>query len=97
MKLASLLTVGFVVATAGGVSLPRDPVPVDQMASDQVPGMPGVRGWEGATSPWLQEDLVQSVRDEREEVVPRNPDGSRHYNVLVRSQSMERPAERPDL
>lgn len=81
-KLASLLVVALAVATTGCGSLPRDPVPVDQMASAEVPGMSDVRGWGGETSPWLQEDLVQSVRDEREDTVPRNPDGSRRYNVL---------------
>lgn len=83
VKLASLFSVGFVLAATGCASLPREPVPVDRMASAQVPGMPGVRGWGGETSRWLQEDLVQSVRDEREDAVPRNPDGSRHYNVLA--------------
>jgi hypothetical protein len=85
VRLALLLPVAFVVATAGCASLTRNPVPVDQMASAQVPGMPGVRGWGGETSHWLQEDLVQSARDEREDVVPRNPDGSRYYHVLTLS------------
>ena len=85
VKLALLLPVAFVVATAGCTSLTRNPVPVDQMASAQVPGMPGVRGWGGETSRWLQEDLVQSARDEREDIVPRNPDGSRYYYVLALS------------
>lgn len=85
VKLALLLPVAFVVATAGCTSLTRDPVPVDQMAGAQVPGMPGVRGWGGETSPWLQADLVQSARDEQEEIVPRNPDGSRYYHVLALS------------
>ena len=44
VKLALLLSLGFVVASTGCGSLPRDPVPVDQMASAQVPGILVVQG-----------------------------------------------------
>jgi len=48
-------------------TLPRTPVPADQIAWAVVPGMPDVRAWAGRPNRDMEEDFEQSIRDERTE------------------------------
>lgn len=66
---------------AGCTSIHRNPVPMAAADRAQIPGMPGVRDWGDEPSALFQEDLVQSVRDER----AANPDEPRSRAVLVLS------------
>lgn len=50
---------------SGCATLPRNPVPLDDIYSATVPGMPDSRAWGGEISPEFQRDIVESVRQER--------------------------------
>lgn len=50
---------------SGCATLPRNPVPLDDIYSATVPGMPDIRAWGGETSPAFQRDIVDSVRQVR--------------------------------
>ena len=50
----------------GCTSIKRQPVPIADIDRAMIPGMPDVRDWGDEPSPHFQEDLIQSVRDERE-------------------------------
>jgi predicted acylesterase/phospholipase RssA len=60
-----LLAVALIAAGAGCSSLPRNPVPVEFMDAATIAGMPGIRAWADTYDEAFQENLVQSVRDER--------------------------------
>ena len=47
---------------SGCATLPRDPVPLDQIDQAEVVGMPGVRAWAGQVSPLFQQDMMESVK-----------------------------------
>ncbi len=64
---------------------PRNPVPVDQKAQAQVPGMSEARYDRGVFDPGAQARLLQSIRDDPPENYRRNPDGSRSYDSLALS------------
>lgn len=68
---------------AGCSSLPRSPVPVDQMESAQVRNMHDVRAWGGEVSDHFQRDLVQSIHDEKGLDYLDHDDGSRGYMALA--------------
>lgn len=69
--------------SVAGCSLPRNPVPVEQMANAELTDIKAVRTWGGQYSPVFQKDLVESVRQETEGDFPRNPDGSLAYKALA--------------
>ena len=67
----------------GCSTLPRSPVPVEQMSRAQVAGMPGVRAWAGEIDPNFQRDMIQSVRQEPPGMFPQDSDGSIAYSTLA--------------
>lgn len=67
------------------VTLPRDPVPADQIAWATVPGMPDVRGWAGRPNRDMQVDFERSMHDERPDDFPVASDGRIHYPHLALS------------
>ncbi|WP_314104861.1 patatin-like phospholipase family protein [uncultured Stenotrophomonas sp.] len=69
----------------GCATLPRTPVPADQIAWAVVPGMPDVRAWAGRPNRDMEEDFEQSIRDERPEQFPVAADGRIHYPHLALS------------
>ena len=48
--------------TTGCSTMPRNPVPLDQMPRAEISGMPGVRAWSGTFSKQFETDLLQSVQ-----------------------------------
>lgn len=48
--------------TAGCSTLPRNPVPLKQMISAEIPSMPGIRAWSGTFSKQFETDLLHSVQ-----------------------------------
>ena len=59
--LALLFTSLFV---SGCATLPRDPVPLDQIEQAEVVGMPDIRAWGGKVSPLFQQDMIESVKQD---------------------------------
>ncbi|MGY8562876.1 patatin-like phospholipase family protein [Paracidovorax citrulli] len=81
--LAAVLVVCLLLG--GCATLPRTPVPADQIAWAVVPGMPDVRAWAGRPNRDMEEDFEQSIRDERPEQFPVAADGRIHYPHLALS------------
>jgi len=67
----------------GCTSIKRQPVPIEDMDRAIIPGMPDIRDWGDEPSPHFQEDLIRSVRDERE--ASGSDPGSRAVYTLVLS------------
>ncbi|MDJ0950281.1 MAG: patatin-like phospholipase family protein [Alphaproteobacteria bacterium] len=65
--------------------LERKPVPVDQMAAAQPPEAANIRAIGLQRSPALQADMVQSLRDETEDVYCKDKDGKPSYCSLALS------------
>jgi len=63
-----LIATALVVASSACTSLERNPVPIDSMDRAIIPGMPSVRDWADQPSQQFQDDLIQSVRDERKAI-----------------------------
>ncbi|MDJ0950689.1 MAG: patatin-like phospholipase family protein [Alphaproteobacteria bacterium] len=76
-----------VLLAAGGCAgdLQRKPVPIDQMAAAEPPNEPNIRAEGLALSPVLQADLVQSLRDESEDVYCKDEKGEPTYCSLALS------------
>jgi len=68
-----------------GCTLPRNPVPVAQIPDAELVGISGVRAFAGEVSPVFQQDLIESVRQERPGDFPLKPDGSTSYSALALS------------
>jgi hypothetical protein len=66
-------------------TLPRTPVPLDEIYAAAVPDMPGIRAWGGQPSPEFQRDLVESVRQERAAEDARPDGGVDKYAALALS------------
>ncbi len=77
----SLVLLGLV----GCGSIPRHPVPLNEISKAEIPGMPGVRSFYGDRQEGFYQDLVQSVRDEPPGLYPKNPDGTKPYTALILS------------
>ncbi len=71
------------LALAGCGSLPRNPVPVEQIYRAEVVDLPQVRAWGGEFSEHFQRDLVQSIYDEKGLDYVEHDDGSRGYIALA--------------
>jgi len=69
----------------GCVTLPRNPVPANQMAWAVVPGMADVRGWAGRPNRDMELDFERSMHDERPSDFPVASDGRIHYPHLALS------------
>ncbi|MBN8507911.1 MAG: patatin-like phospholipase family protein [Burkholderiales bacterium] len=81
----AVLLAGAALLLAGCGSLPRNPVPHQDELVAGIPGLPGVRGWAGRSSPPLEADLIESFRQESEADFPRAADGTVHYAHLALS------------
>ncbi len=80
--LLTCLTLGILTACT---ALPRNPVPVEDMRSAEIPGMPAVRAWAGELNPDFQADLVASVKQETPGTFQLDEDGYPIYNALALS------------
>lgn len=49
---------------SGCATLPRDPVPLEQMGQAEVVGTPGIRAWGGQVSPLFQQDMIESIKQD---------------------------------
>ncbi|MFQ6023922.1 MAG: patatin-like phospholipase family protein [Acidiferrobacterales bacterium] len=70
-----------ILGLIGCGTIPRNPVPIEQIPKAEIPNLPGVRSFIGKRSPSFYKDFVQSIRDEPPD--PPNPDGLRPYSALV--------------
>jgi len=68
-----------------GCALRRNPVPLDNISSAKLAGIPGVRAWGDEYSDLFQNDLVESMRQEGKGDFPLNADGSTSYRALALS------------
>jgi hypothetical protein len=77
------ITIILIVAGCGGLT--RNPVPIGRMDEAVLTGMPGVRAYwdEKVINPQFQQDIIQSVRDEPNDMFPRRGDGSKIYSGLA--------------
>lgn len=63
--------------------LSRNPVPLDKIEEAKPVGFDGVRAWGDQYSKDFQEDIINSVHQERECDFPVKPDGSCSYDILA--------------
>ncbi len=85
MKQITLALVLGLLGPIGCGTIPRNPVPVEQIPKAEIPGMPGVRSFGVEHRESFYKDLVQSVRDEPPGLFPKNPDGTKPYAALILS------------
>ena len=74
---------GPILGLIGCGTIPRNPVPIEQIPAAEIPNIPGVRSFIGKRSPSFYQDFVQSIHDEPPDLYPPNPDGLRPYSALV--------------
>ena len=84
-RLVPVLALLWCLLLGGCATLPRTPVPADQIAWAVVPGMPDVRAWAGRPNRDMELDFEQSIRDERADQFPVAADGRIHYPHLALS------------
>lgn len=84
-RLVRVLALLWCLLLGGCATLPRTPVPADQIAWAVVPGMPDVRAWAGRPNRDMELDFEQSIRDERADQFPVAADGRIHYPHLALS------------
>jgi predicted acylesterase/phospholipase RssA len=85
-RLAQTLSAGLaLVLLSACTSLPRHPVPVEDIRRAEIPGMPAVRAWAGQLDPAFQADLVTSVKQEPAGAFPLDDSGFPLYHALVLS------------
>ena len=78
------LGLAVLIMILGGCStLPRNPTPVDQLYSAEVPNLPNVRAWAGQPSPAFQTDIQESAAQEPPGLFTQGSDGKRHYSALT--------------
>jgi hypothetical protein len=82
---ASVLALLSLLLLSACATLPRTPVPLDEIYAAAVPDMPGIRAWGGQPSPEFQRDLVESVRQERAAEDARPDGGVDKYAALALS------------
>ena len=72
---------------SGCATLPRDPVPLDQIEQAEVVGMPGIRAWGGKVSPLFQQDMIESVKQDmkRRDELELDEHGVPRYSALALS------------
>ena len=63
-RAVGLLTLVSLCMVSACATLPRTPVPVDNINDVTVPNMPDVRAWGGEFSPAFQRDFIESTRQE---------------------------------
>lgn len=78
--------IAFLVSITGSAgNRARNPVPFDKMAAAELPNHPNIRAVGLTLSPELQADLVQSMRDEGEDVYCKDENGEPTYCSLALS------------
>lgn len=75
------------LVVSGCATLPRDPVPLDQIEQAEVVGMPGIRAWGGQVSPLFQQDIIDSLKvdQQRWDELTLDEKGVPVYNTLALS------------
>jgi hypothetical protein len=68
---------------SGCATLPRTPVPVDQIYETTIPGMPDIRAWGGQLSPEFQRDIIESVGQELTATSGAKSDAPKKYAALA--------------
>jgi len=67
---------------SGCASLPREPVPIKHINDAEVIGIPNVRSWAGEVTEYFQQDIIDSVEQERHHSISLDAQGSPTYAVL---------------
>ena len=62
--------------------LPRNAVPLEYIDDAEVVDMPGIRVWGDEKSALFYDDIVLSIKNEKEGLFPRGPDGELNYAGL---------------
>jgi hypothetical protein len=84
-RLQSLFAGLLLALLSGCASLPRNPVPVDDIHRAEIPGMSGVRAWAGQLDPYFQADIIASVKQEPAGAFPLDDSGYPIYHGLALS------------
>jgi predicted acylesterase/phospholipase RssA len=84
-RLQSLFAGLLLALLSGCASLPRNPVPVDDIRRAEIPGMSGVRAWAGQLDPDFQADMISSVKQEPTGAFPLDDSGYPIYHGLALS------------
>ena len=80
------LFAGLLLALLSGcVSLPRNPVPVNDIHRAEIPSMSGVRAWAGQLNPDFQADMIASIKQELDGAFPLDDSGYPIYHGLALS------------
>ncbi len=66
-----------------GCATVRHPVPEDMITKAQIPGMPEIRSFVDIPNPLLQEDIIDSIKQEPAEYFPVSADGIKTYPLLA--------------
>jgi hypothetical protein len=80
-----VLSIALLSVLAGCATLPRNPVPIDDLLRAEVVGAPGVRAFAGRVSAPLQEDIVLSLQQERPDDFVDLDTGKKRYYALALS------------
>ena len=84
--LAQSLIAGLVLFMLSAcTSLPRHPVPVEDIRRAEIPGMSAVRAWAGQLDPAFQADIISSVKQELPGAFPLDDSGYPIYHGLALS------------
>ncbi len=80
-----LLVLSSILLFASGcATLPRNAVPVDDIRSAEIVGMPDIRAWSGEIAPHFQADVVEALEASEGEIV-RDEKGAYIYDGLALS------------
>ena len=77
-----LFIFSFNLFLSGCASLPREPVPITQINSAEVIGIPNIRSWAGEVTEHFQQDIIKSAEQERHHSLSRDEQGIPKYAVL---------------
>lgn len=68
-----------------GCATVRNPVPGAKTIKAEIPGMPEIRSFVGLSGTELEENLIRSIKQEREDDFPVDKDGVKEYSKLILS------------
>ena len=78
-----IIIVCFLLVFSGCATLPRNPVPLDQIYDAEVVGAAGVRAFGGNVSQTFQDDIVLSLKQEQPEDFVDPDTGEKRYSALA--------------
>ena len=79
----TVFVLSWLMLVSGCATLPRNPVPLEQIQDAEVVGAPGVRAFGGKFSQTFQDDIVISLKQERPEDFVDAESGEKRYTALA--------------